>query len=292
MSVDAKKARGSILAEKEFEFTNELCMLYSLSIGFNRDPLNEDEFMFTYENEDEFTTFPAISVLALKTFVIEMLFAPGLPPFDIMMLMHGEQIVESYKPITPGTTVKCIAIMEDIADKGKGALMTVRCDIKDIDTDDLLSTSYMRFYIRGLGGFGDKGIFTLDFPAIPDRAPDVTVDCPTEKNQALLYRLCGDNNPLHVNPAMSSMGGFDVPILHGLCTYGIVGRAVYTTYCDNDPERIKNISSRFTSHVYPGETIIVDLYREGDTILYSARTKERDLQISVGFVTLKPEAKL
>lgn len=230
MSVDPQKARGSELADKHFEFTNELCNLYSLGIGFNRDPLNEEEFRFTYEMDEDYTTFPTISVLALKTFVQEMFYTPGLPQFNIMMLLHGEQIVESFKPIAPGSTVRCRSVMADIADKGKGALMTIKCDITDIDTEELLSTSYMRFFVRGLGGFGDKGILNFDFPAVPDREPDASVDCPTEKNQALLYRIAGDNNPLHVSPAMSSVGGFDVPILHGLCTYGIVARAVYTEY--------------------------------------------------------------
>ena len=191
-------------------------MVYSLGIGFNRDPLNEEEFKFTYEMDDDFTTFPTISVLALKTFVLEMFDTPGFPQFNIMMLLHGEQIVESYKPIAPNSTVRCTSIMEDVADKGKGMLMTIKCSITDIETGELYSISYMKFFVRGLGGFGDKGTLVHEFPAIPEREADHIVECPTEKNQAFIYRLAGDFNPLHVSPNMSTIGGFDVPILHGL----------------------------------------------------------------------------
>ena len=150
----------------------------------------------------------------------------------------------------------------------------------------------MRFFIRGLGGFGAKGTFVSPFPKLPDRAPDEIVDCPTDKNQALLYRLTGDPNSLHVDPKMAASGGFEIPILHGLCTYGIVARAIYTKYCDGDPSLIKSVNSRFTSFVYPGETIVVEMYKEGNKIIYSAKTKERELQVVIGFVEIAVTSKL
>lgn len=129
-------------------------------------------------------------------------------------------------------------------------------------------------------------------PDPPEREPDSIYECPVDKNQALFYRLCGDVNPLHLVPSAAQLAGFEAPILHGLCTYGIIARAVYDTYCNNDPALIKNVSSRFLSHVYPGETIIVDMFKDGTMIYFSARTKERELKISTGYVELRPEAKL
>lgn len=291
--VDPGKARGHVICEEDFFFSEDLCKLYSMCIGFNIDPLNEDHFRFIYEYDDDFTSFPTIAVLALKVCLLKMFDTPGLPKFNIINLLHGEQIVENYKPITPGSTAKCVCVLEDLADKGKGMLMTVRIDLKDKDCDDeLFARCYMKFYVRGLGGFGDKGILDQVIPDPPTREPDTSFECPTTENLALFYRICGDINPLHIVPTAGQMAGFEKPILHGLCTYGIVSRAVFETYCDGDVSRIKSISSRFVSHVYPGETIIVDMFKEGTSIYYSARTKERELTISTGVVELKALAKL
>jgi acyl dehydratase len=293
MSVDPEKARGHVICEEDYVFNQEMCALYSLCIGFNKDPLNEDHFKFIYEYDDEYTTFPTISVLALKVCLIKMFDTPGLPQFNIMNLLHGEQIVESYKPIPPGTTVKAQAILADLVDKGKGMLMTVKINLKDKENDDeLFSTSYYKFYVRNLGGFGDKGKLDQPIPNPPEREPDAIMECPTEINLALYYRNCGDVNPLHIVPSAAQLAGFDKPILHGLCTYGIVARAVFDTYCQGDVSLIKTISTRFVSHVYPGETIVVDMFKEANMIYFSARTKERELKISTGCVELKMEAKL
>lgn len=264
-----------------------------MSIGFNRDPLNEDHFRFINELDDDFTSFPTIATLSLKVCLLEMFETPGLPQFSIMQLLHGEQIVDCYHPIAPGTTVKCVAVLADLADKGKGMLMSVKIDLKDKEDPNLLYAScLMKFYVRGLGGFGDKGILVNKIPDPPERTPDASFECPTDKNQALYYRLTGDINPLHIQPSAAQVAGYEAPILHGLCTYGIVSRAVYETYCPGEPSLIKNISTRFVSHVYPGETILVDMFKDGNMIYFSASTKERGLKISTGYVELKPKAKL
>lgn len=293
MDVDPAKARGHVICEEDLELTEDLCKLYHLCIGFNQDPEDEDDFKFIYEYDDDFTTFPTISVLALNTFISKMFETPGLPMFNIMSLLHGEQIVEVFNPIPPGSTVRCVATMEDLADKGKGMLMTIKAELKNPDNlDELYSRCYMKFYVRGLGGFGDKGILDQKIPDPPAREPDMTFEAPTDERLALFYRICGDINPLHIVPSAAQLAGFEKPILHGLCTYGILGRAVYSSYCQGDVNSIKNISARFVSHVYPGETIKVDMFKEGDNILFSATTVERKLVISTGVVELKSQAKL
>ena len=150
----------------------------------------------------------------------------------------------------------------------------------------------MNLFIRGLGGFGRKGEFSNPLPDAPKSAPTKTSEQITDKNQAFFYRLCGDRNPLHVDPNMSSMGGFDIPILHGLCTYGTTARAVYEAFFKEDPSKLQSISGRFTSHVFPGETLIVSMWQEGNQIIFSTKTKERGKEVLKGYATLKAAAKM
>lgn len=146
--------------------------------------------------------------------------------------------------------------------------------------------------MRGIGGFGDKGILQDEIPKPPTGKPTATVEYKSSENQALLYRLAGDFNPLHADPNMASMGGFEKPIIHGLCTAGICARTVYDTYCDNDVENFKEFNVRFTSHVFPGETYIVDMYKEGQKVVFAARTKERGKVSALGYCIVGAAAKL
>ncbi len=149
-------------------------------------------------------------------------------------------------------------------------------------------------FIRGLGGFGYKGKPTPSIPNKPSRAPCKTIDLKTERNQALLYRLAGDPNPLHADPNMAAMGGFDKPILHGLCFYGMAAKAVCQSFCDYDTNKLKLVQARFTSHVFPGETVRYSMWKEGNSVIVSGATVERGLECVVGVVELNevPKAKL
>lgn len=151
----------------------------------------------------------------------------------------------------------------------------------------------MSCFIRGIGGFGSKGKYKNVIPDAPKGVqPTKSSVETTTPDQAFLYRLCGDRNPLHVDPAMSSMGGFKVPILHGLCTYGISARSVFQACFKDDPTKLETISGRFTSHVFPGETLLVDMWQEGNRIIFNARTKERGKIVIKGYATIKAGAKL
>lgn len=136
--------------------------------------------------------------------------------------------------------------------------------IKEEQSGDLVSTVRSSLFIRGIGGFGHKGTVQTNYPKPPKRAADFHKEEPTTKDQAFLYRLCNDRNPLHVDPDMSAMGGFDVPILHGLCTYGITARSLLEHFKVD----LKSMSGRFTSHVFPGETLVVDAWKENDTVIF------------------------
>ncbi|CAI2377747.1 unnamed protein product [Moneuplotes crassus] len=293
MEVDPTKARGYVISENNFQFTEALCKLYHLCIGFNQDPLDEDDFKFTYEYDDDFTTFPTICLLAMGCIHMKIFETPGLPALKPQQLLHGEQIVEVFNPIVPGSTIKCVATIEDVADKVKGMLFIVKIDILDPENPEMqYSRCYMNCYVKGYGGFGDKGVLGLRMPSPPIRTPDQTLEISTNEKLASLYRICGDLNPLHMIPSAAKSVGFDKPILHGLCTYGILSRAVYKTYCQEDPTLIKSVSARFCSHVFPGETIKIDLYKEANSVFFSASTKERGLVVCTGVVDLTPLAKI
>ena len=222
-----------------------------------------------------------------------LLDAPGIPEFNPMMLLHGEQRIEINRPIPPGSRIKAESKISDVADKRSGAVVTLEVKQTDVKTGELYTTNYSKIFIRGIGGFGDKGILKdPPMPAIPKRTADHVAEEITDKNQALIYRLCGDPNPLHVDPNMSAMGGFEMPILHGLCSYGFSARAIYEKYCGNDPKRFKAMNARFTSHVFPGETLVVEMFKEGGQIIFQTKTKERGKAVVVGTVDIAPAAKL
>lgn len=178
-------------------------------------------------------------------------------------------------------------------DKGKGAVLIFDAEIREKETNLLQSTVRSSLFVRGLGGFGYKGTVKNPFPAIPKRAPDMTKEEKTTSQQAILYRLCNDRNPLHIDHDMAAMGGFEAPILHGLCFFGITTRSVQQHFFKNDPDMIKQVNVRFTAHVFPGETLIVNAWKEKDVIVFATKTKERKgATVLVGYMKINEKAKL
>ena len=261
--------------------------------------MNEDDLRYTYELKEDFTVFPTAGTTFLLISAVfgPLTECPGMPNFNPMMLLHGEQKIELYKPITPNVKLVTSIKVADVADKGKGALVTFEFttyEVEDGKRTPVLKNT-MGTFIRGIGGFGYKGKGTVAaLPKAPARKPCKVVDEKTEANQAIFYRLAGDTNPLHIDPNMASMGGFDRPILHGLCTYGISSKMVVKAFCDGDSNRVKSVQARFTSHVFPGETIQLSGWKEGNKIIFSAKTVERGLEVIQGVVELNdaPSAKL
>ena len=179
----------------------------------------------------------------------------------------------------------------DFQDKGKGALLVLDSHVLSAETRELYTTIRGSLYIRGSGGFGYKGKVKSNFPAIPKRAPDFVQEEPTRKNQAFLYRLLRDKNPLHVDPKMSAKGGFQTPILHGLCQFGFSARVIQENYCPLDPQGFEQMNARFISPVFPGDTLIVQCWKDGNNIIFATKTKERGKVVIMGYVTLKkPQA--
>jgi acyl dehydratase len=201
--------------------------------------------------------------------------------FNFAMMLHGEQRLKLDRPLPPQARVIADGRVVGCYDKGagKGALILTETKLRLKDSGEPLCTLGATLFARADGGFGGPS-GGPEPHVLPNRKPDHVVECDTRPDQALIYRLSGDRNPLHADPAFAKMAGFDRPILHGLCTYGVTCRAVMQAYTDMDPNKIKSHQIRFSSPVFPGETNTVDLWRDGDVVSFEARVKERGVTVA------------
>jgi acyl dehydratase len=258
---------GLELPATTFEYEERDVILYALGIGAK-------ELPFTYERE----------LKALPTFAVipafpAMMGLSGAVEINLAMILHGEQGFRLEKEIPVKGKLTTQGKVTGVYDKGKGALITIESETKD-DKGERIFTNTSGVFVRGAGGFGgERGPEAGNNP--PDRKPDRSVEMQTLDIQAALYRLSGDRNPLHIDPNFAKMAGYDRPILHGLCTFGHVGRAVLAEFCDNDPSRLAGMSVRFSGVVYPGDKIITEMWEEGDgRVTVQAKTQEGRVVIS------------
>ncbi|MDH5506714.1 MAG: MaoC/PaaZ C-terminal domain-containing protein [Anaerolineae bacterium] len=275
-SIDIDRVLGYKFPPHTFTYTARDACLYALGIGAGADPTDPAELQFVYEGfPGGFNVFPTYSVNFAFGFLPDIASIPGID-FNPMMLLHGEQLVECKQALPPAATVTNHAAITQVYDKGSGAILIVEVTSQDEHGVDLVFNQYSVF-IRGLGGFGGQRGPSGKTNLPPDRPPDVTHQETTRPDQALLYRLSGDHNPLHADPAMAAQGGFDRPILHGLCTFGFAARAVLKNFAANDSDRLKSMQARFSSHVFPGETLLTEMWDQGDgRILLRTKVVERD----------------
>jgi acyl dehydratase len=260
-------------------------LLYAVGVGAGLgDPLQELEF--TTENSE------GIEQQVLPTYAVLIAQAPmtrSLGDFDRAMLVHAEQYFELHRPLPVAGTVRTTSTVTGIYDKGSGALVVTENVAVDAATGEPLVTSRSGAFIRGQGGFG--GPRSNDPPwSLPDRAPDHQVVRETRPEQALVYRLSGDRNPLHVDPKFAARGGFSQPILHGLCTYGVTGRALLRVLCDGDPARFRSMSGRFTRPVLPGEPLTISIWHEegSDSALFQTARTDGEVVIDRGRAQIRP----
>ena len=248
--------------------TPRMVMLYALGVGAT-------ELPFVYED----------GLQALPTMAVTMGY-PGFiwrdPRFSVdwQKILHAETSVTLHAPLPIAAELVGRTTFGPIFDKGaKGAVVYQTRTVHDA-AGSLIATVRNGNFLRGDGGFGGTSEGQPTPHPIPDRAPDLVHTLPTADNQALLYRLSGDMNPLHADPAVALAAGFKAPILHGLCTYGVAGRALLAVLCGNDPARLRRMDVRFSSPVYPGETIVTEVWREGDgTAAFRAKVAERNLVV-------------
>jgi len=271
---------------RTFTYGDKDVMLYALGIGLGADPMNEAELPFVFERGLKVVPTAATVLTAANNRAAEGRPAPELPPghrqsqMNFVMMVHGEQKVELHKPLpTSGTfTAEGRTIGAWDKGEGKGAVVmneTVWTDEKG----EKAATLTMSMFYRGDGGFGGPTEGQPEPHPVPTRTPDLSVDIATRPDQALLYRLNGDRNPLHADPAFASQAGFPRPILHGLCTYGITCRAVLQAITDYDPEQILSHQVRFSAPVFPGDVITVDLWKDDKQISFEAKVRERNVTV-------------
>jgi acyl dehydratase len=268
---------------QERSWTSKDALLYAIGVGAGLgDPLAELEF--TTENTEGVRqqVLPTYAVL-----VSQARTSRSLGDFDRAMLVHAEQAFELHRPLPVEGTVRTVATVTGIYDKGSGALVASENVAADAATGAKLVTSRSGAFIRGEGGFGgERG--PSDRWQRPERPPDHRVVQLTRPEQALLYRLSGDRNPLHADPKFAARGGFSRPILHGLCTYGMTGRALLHALCGSDPARFGSMSGRFSRPVLPGDTLVVSIWREdGDSALFQTATEDGTVVIDHGRMRLR-----
>lgn len=250
--------------------------LYNLSIGLGQDPMDKRQLPFTYE--------PGLRAMPSMAVIL------GYPGFwlrapdtgvDWVKVVHGEQSLILHKPLPTSGTVIGTSRVTGIVDRGagKGALIYSERVIRDVATGEKLATVEMTTFARGDGGFGGaSGPVKQPHPEA-EGAPHLTLDLPTRPEQAAYYRLNGDFNPLHIDPDVATAAGFPRPILHGLCTFGVVCHALMRDLCDYDPARFGRMDLRFSSPVYPGETIRTEIWKREGGAAFRARVVERDVVV-------------
>jgi acyl dehydratase len=262
---------------QKYSWTDREVMLYAVGIGMGADPMDQKELSFVNEG---YYTPRELKVVPTYASVAAWGSDPGHIDVNRVMVVDGERDITFHKPMPVKANITADSRVLGVFDKGKdkGAVIlreTVLCD----EGGQPLATLVASQFARGDGGFGGPSEGQPEPHKIPNRAPDMTVDITTRPDQALLYRLCGDRNPLHSDPEFAKRGGFDRPILHGMCTYGLSCRAVLQTYADYDPAAFKQHAVRFSSPVFPGETVSFDLWKDGNVISLEGRVKSRNVTV-------------
>jgi acyl dehydratase len=253
-----------------FSYGDRETMLYALGIGLGEDPMNVDELPFVFENG--LKVMPTLATVV--AWGAGRMLETGI---NYLMVVHGEQRLIVHKPMPDAAQLSADWRLTHCLDKGagKGAILIGETVLKDAATGDKLVTLISSTFARADGGFGGPSEGGPAPHEVPARAPDAVLELPTRPNQALIYRLSGDRNPLHADPGFAKAAGFERPILHGLCTYGVTARAVLQTYCGYDPTRILGHDVRFSAPVFPGETIVTRMWKDGPIVSFEAGVKQR-----------------
>lgn len=272
LTYDSDLARQ--ISNSPSSYDERQAILYALSIGMGQDPALRPELPFVFE-KPALRLVPTMAVIMANGSIMREL------DVDRTMLVHGEQRLTLHRDLPARAALQTDMRVIDIVDKGadKGALIYAENVIREVGNPAPLATSCSTLVARGDGGFGGPPRPTLRAHAIPMRSPDVTQVTQTRADQALLFRLNGDLNPLHADADFARRAGFDAPILHGSCLYGIACRAVLATAAGYDPGRIGTFDVRFTSPVFPGEAIATDMWIDDDVVSFRCRVEERGVTV-------------
>jgi acyl dehydratase len=255
-------------------WTSKDALLYALGVG-----AGVDELAFATENTKD-TPQRVLPTMAV------VLGGGGVPfnkigTFNPALMLHGAQAIELYDEIPPDGEIESTGQIGAIWDKGSGASVELISESVDVATGKQLFKTTMTAFLRGEGGFGGERGPASTFE-LPERKPDHEVRYETRIDQPLIYRLSGDRNPLHSDPSFAKLGGFDRPILHGLCTYGFTGRALLHALCAGDPARFKSMQGRFSKPVMPGDELTISMWVDGGTCLFQTKNQDGDVVFDQG----------
>ncbi len=267
-------AVGAIGTAAKRSWSSKDTLLYAVGVG-----AGTQELAFTTENTQN------LPQRVLPTFAV-IIGGGGVPmdkigSFNPALMVHGEQGIELFDEIPADGEIESVGRVLNIWDKGSAAVVEFESTSTNVKTGKPLLKTRMSLFCRGEGGFGGERGPSEKIP-FPNRDPDHSVQYHTREDQALIYRLSGDRNPLHSDPAFAAMGGFDRPILHGLCTWGFTGRALLHSLCDSDPSRFKRMNSRFSKPVLPGDELTIDMWVDGHNALFQTRNQNGDVVIDQG----------
>ncbi|CAI0435426.1 unnamed protein product, partial [Linum tenue] len=272
--------------------------VYALGIGAcGRDAVDEDELKYVYHENGQksIQVLPTFSALFSVGIMMKGLDIPGLD-YDPRLLLHGQQYIELYQPFPSSASVVTSVICSLLILAGKAAIAEIETKTYEKGSGKLLCMGRSTAFLRGAGGFSKSSqpYSYSTYPKdqigaieIPKSLPSAVFQDLTQPSQALLYRLSGDYNPLHSDPNIATVAGFSRPILHGLCTLGFAVRAVIKSICRGDANAVKNILGRFLLHVYPGETLITEMWLQGSRVFYQTKVKERNRAVLAGYVDLR-----
>lgn len=265
---------------RAFSYSHKDAILYALGVGLGADPMDRRELAFVYENGLQ--VVPTAATVLGGGIMPRMAQKEGLRPssLNFLMVVHGEQKVELHRPLAPADALFTQSRTLGAYDKGegKGALIVTETTWTDGE-DNPVATLTNSIFARGDGGFGGPSDGAPEPHRAPDRAPDRALTIQTRPDQAAIYRLSGDINPLHIDPDVAAKAGYPRPILHGLCTYGLTCRAVLQATLGYQADRIRSHEARFSAPLYPGEAVRVDIWEDGATISFEATAVERDVKV-------------
>jgi acyl dehydratase len=285
MPINLDEALGAELDPVEFSWTSSDIQLYHLGLGAGSDPMDPRELRYLVDNAPQ--VLPTFGNVAQSFHMTEPP-AVKFPGIDIELsrVLHASEAVAVPGPVPPAGTGVAVTRFTEIWDKGKAAVIWSETTVKSPD-GTLLWTQRRSIFARGEGGFGgERGPSTSSEP--PERAPDFELSIPVSPQQALLYRMCGDRNPLHSDPEFAAAAGFPRPILHGLCTYGMTCKAMVDGLLDGDASRVGGYGARFAGVVFPGETLKASIWKDGDGFQAVVTAPERDDAVALAGVELTP----
>ena len=270
------EAVGTKGSPSKRSWSSKDALLYAVGIG-----AGTGELQYTTENtkDTQQKVFPTFAVI---------IGGGGIPmkavgSFEPTVMVHGEQGIELLKEIPADGEIESVGECTAIYDKGSAAVLEFTSESTDVATGEVLLRTRTSLFCRGEGGWGgDRG--PSEKLAFPDRAPDHQISYATREDQALIYRLSGDRNPLHSDPSFAAMGGFEKPILHGLCTYGFTGRGLLHALCDGDASRFRSMNARFSKPVYPGDTLTISMWVDGTQALFQTTNQNGDVVIDQGLM--------